>query len=143
MRAAVIGASGQLGSELVTLWGEDRAVGLGRDRIDLADPDTIAPVLDEVAPGLVVNAAAYNRVDDAEGDLEAAMAVNTRAREVMLPLLFFPVAIPVIMAAVEASGMVLGDAGLGETARWLSLLAAFDAIFLVVCPFAFHLVVED
>jgi len=57
--------------------GEDRAVGLGRDRIDLADPDTIAPVLDEVAPGLVVNAAAYNRVDDAEGDLEAAMAVNT------------------------------------------------------------------
>ncbi len=77
------------------------------------------------------------------GTIRSAMAANTRAREVMLPLLFFPVALPVILAAVEASGVLLGDAGLGETARWLSLLAAFDAIFLVACPSAFQVVVED
>ena len=77
------------------------------------------------------------------GTLFSAMAVNTRAREVMLPLLLFPVALPVIVAAVEASGVVVRDIGLGETARWLSFLAAFDAVFLVVCPFAFHLVVEE
>jgi heme exporter protein B len=77
------------------------------------------------------------------GTVFSAMAVNTRAREVMLPLLFFPVAIPVIVGAVEATGLVLRDANLGETVQWVLLLAAFDAIFLVVCPFAFHLVIEE
>ena len=77
------------------------------------------------------------------GTLFSAMAVNTRAREVMLPLLFFPVAIPVIVAAVEASGLVLRGAGLSATAQWVYLLAAFDAIFLVVCPLAFHVVIEE
>ena len=95
------------------------------------------------SPGLVPVAVLATLGISTVGTVFSAMAANTRAREVMLPLLFFPVALPVIMAAVEASGVVLGDAGLGETARWLSLLAAFDAIFLVVCPFAFHLVVED
>jgi heme exporter protein B len=77
------------------------------------------------------------------GTLFSAMAVNTRAREVMLPLLFFPVAIPVIVAAVEATGLVLRGSGLSATAQWIYLLAAFDAIFLVVCPLAFHVVIEE
>ena len=77
------------------------------------------------------------------GTVFSAMAVNTRAREVMLPLLFFPVALPVIVAAVEASGVAIRGGELSDLARWLSLLAAFDAVFLVVCPVAFHLVVEE
>ena len=77
------------------------------------------------------------------GTLFSAMAVNTRAREVMLPLLFFPVVIPALIGAVEASGIVIGGKGWGDMARWLPLLAAFDGIFLVVCPWAFHLVVEE
>ena len=77
------------------------------------------------------------------GTVFSAMAVNTRAREVMLPVLFFPVALPVIVAAVEASSLILQDGGLGGTGRWISLLAAFDAIFLVVGPFAFHMVIEE
>ena len=77
------------------------------------------------------------------GTLFSAMAVNTRAREVMLPLLFFPVVIPALIGAVEASGIVIGGNGWGDMARWLPLLAAFDGIFLVVCPWAFHLVVEE
>ncbi len=77
------------------------------------------------------------------GTVFSAMAVNTRAREVMLPMLFLPVALPIIIAAVEASGVVVRDGGLGDLARWLPFLAAFDAIFLVVCPIAFHLVVEE
>ena len=79
----------------------------------------------------------------AVGTVFSAMAVNTRAREVMLPLLFFPVALPIIIAAVEATGLVIRDLDLGDMARWLPLLAVFDAVFLVVCPFAFSLVVED
>ena len=77
------------------------------------------------------------------GTLFSAMAVSTRSREVMLPLLFFPVAIPVLVGAVEASGLAFADGDLGDLAKWLPLLAAFDAIFLVLCPVAFHIVVEE
>ncbi len=77
------------------------------------------------------------------GTLFSAMSVNTRVREVMLPLLFFPLIVPVILAAVEASGILLRDGALGDTGQWLPLLAAYDAIFLVICPVAFHLVVEE
>ena len=79
----------------------------------------------------------------AVGVLFAAMAVNTRAREVMLPLLFLPVIVPVVIAAVEASAIALGGGETRDALRWLPLLAAYDAIFIVVCAFAFHLVVEE
>ena len=77
------------------------------------------------------------------GTVFSAMAVNTRSREVMLPLLFFPVALPVIVAAVEASGAILGGDLGGELTRWVPFLAVFDAIFLVVCPVAFNLVIQE
>ena len=77
------------------------------------------------------------------GTVFAAMAANTRAREVMLPLLFLPAALPAIVAAVESTGLLLSDGTLGETGRWLALLAAFDAVFLIVAPFAFRLVIEE
>ena len=79
----------------------------------------------------------------AVGTVFAAMAVNTRSREVMLPVLFFPVVVPVIVAAVEASGgLIRGDAS-ADLTHWLPLMAAFDAIFLVVCPAAFSMVLEE
>ena len=77
------------------------------------------------------------------GTVFAAMAASTRAREVMLPLLFLPAALPAIVAAVEATALLLGDGTFGETGRWIALLAAFDAVFLVVAPFAFRLVIEE
>ena len=74
------------------------------------------------------------------GTLFSAMAVNTRSREIMLPVLFLPVVLPAIVAAVEATGAVfVGD----SPAAWVPFLAAFDAIFLVVCPAAFNLIVEE
>ncbi len=79
----------------------------------------------------------------AVGTLFSAMAVNTRAREVMLPLLFLPAVVPVVIAAVEASAAALGGGGTREVLRWLPLLAAYDAGFVVVCAFAFHFVVEE
>ena len=77
------------------------------------------------------------------GTVFSAMAVNTRSREVMLPLLFFPVVLPAIVAAVEASGVIIRGEGGGDLSRWIPLLAIFDAIFLVVCPLAFNMVVEE
>ena len=77
------------------------------------------------------------------GTLFSAIAVHTRSREIMLPLLFLPVIVPVIIGAVEASSNSIGGSGLGGSGRWLGLIAAFDAIYLVLCPWMFGLVVEE
>ncbi len=92
-------------------------------------------------PGLIPVAVLATLAIAAIGTLFAAIAANTRSREVMLPLLFFPVVVPVVIAAVEASTAVLqGDSAFD---RWIPFLLAFDAVFLVICPFAFQLVVEE
>jgi heme exporter protein B len=77
------------------------------------------------------------------GTLFSAMAVNTRAREVMLPLLFLPIAVPVIVAAVEASGPAITGDPWGDAVQWLPVLAVFDVVFLVVCSLGFGYVVQD
>jgi heme exporter protein B len=77
----------------------------------------------------------------AVGTLLAAMAANTRAREVMLPILLFPLAVPVLIAAVKASAEAMVGPG-GESLPWLGLLAAFDAVFLTLSVLVFDVVVE-
>ena len=77
------------------------------------------------------------------GTLFAAISVNTRTREVMLPLLLFPVIVPVIIAAVKATGVVFAGDSLKEAGGWLNLLISFDAIFLVVAFITFEYVLEE
>ena len=77
------------------------------------------------------------------GTVFSAMAVNTRAREVMLPLLFFPVALPVILAGLEATTRIVSDSAVGSAAEVLPFIAAYDLVFAVVGPAAFHLIVRD
>lgn len=77
------------------------------------------------------------------GTLFSAMAVQTRSREIMLPVLFFPVLLPVIIAAVEASTRAVGGETFIGLGRWLPLIGVFDAIFLVICPWVFSFVVEE
>jgi heme exporter protein B len=78
----------------------------------------------------------------AVGTLLAAIAVNTRAREVMLPVLLFPIILPVVIAAAKVTGGILDGVPLGELAHWLRFLVAFDIIFLVVSYLTFDFVVE-
>ncbi len=92
-------------------------------------------------PGLIPIAVLTTLAVATVGTVFSAMAVNTRSREVMLPVLFFPVVVPAIVAAVEASASVIqGD---GSFTRWLPFLVVFDAIFLVVSPVVFQFVVEE
>jgi len=77
------------------------------------------------------------------GTLFSAIAVNTRAREVMLPILFFPVVTPVIIAAVKATGVVLEGGLWSDISSWLLVLAAFDIIFLIVSALVFELILEE
>ena len=95
------------------------------------------------APALIPTALLATLGIAAVGTVFSAMAVNTRSREVMLPLLFLPVVLPVVVAAVEASGAVIGGGGTDGLTPWLPLLGVFDAVFLVVCPLAFNVVVQE
>jgi heme exporter protein B len=79
----------------------------------------------------------------AVGTLFSTMAVNTRAREVMLPILLLPVSIPVFIPAVNATGAFLAGDALSEVAGWLRLLLAYDAIIIAVSFMTFDFVVEE
>jgi dTDP-4-dehydrorhamnose reductase len=75
MRYAVLGAAGQLGREICPrLPGE--VVALSRADIDLARPETVRPMLEQLRPDCLINCAAYNFVDRAESEPQAAFAVN-------------------------------------------------------------------
>lgn len=75
MTIAVLGSQGQLGRDLCPrLPGE--VVPLTRADIDLARPETIAPALEHLRPAVLVNCAAYNFVDKAETETDAAFAAN-------------------------------------------------------------------
>lgn len=79
----------------------------------------------------------------AVGTLFSAMAVNTRLREVLLPILLFPIIIPLIVSAVKLSGLVLEGKPLSEGASALQLLIAFDIIFIAACAVVFEFVIEE
>jgi len=71
------------------------------------------------------------------------MAIHTRAREVLLPIMLFPVVIPVLLAAVRLTSAVLDNIPFEEVSQWLTLLLAFDAIFIAASFMLFEYVVED
>jgi len=77
------------------------------------------------------------------GTLFSAIAVQTRAREIMLPVLFFPIILPVLIGAVEVSSQAIGSGPGVGVGRWLPLMGVFDALFLVICPWVFSAVVEE
>ncbi len=79
----------------------------------------------------------------AVGTLFAALAVNTKAREMVLPILFLPIIVPLIISAVKASGLALSGAQWSSLAPWLQIIGAFDAIFLVVSYWVFAFVIEE
>ncbi len=77
------------------------------------------------------------------GTLLASIAVNTRGRDMMLPILLFPVALPLLMAAVRASGNILAANGWDTIAPWLNLLVGYDVIFIGIALMAFEYLVEE
>ncbi|MGQ9458844.1 MAG: heme exporter protein CcmB, partial [Anaerolineae bacterium] len=77
------------------------------------------------------------------GTLFSAMVVNTRAREVLLPVLLFPIVTPVLIASVKLTGGLLDGLPLLAMGNWLRLVGAFDAIFLAVSYMTFDYVVEE
>ena len=79
----------------------------------------------------------------AVGTLFSAIAANTRMREVMLPVLLLPLTLPVLLAAIELSGTALAGQSFDAVRQWLSLLIAYDVIFLVVGLLVFETITQE
>src|SRR5882724_2712971 len=75
--------------------------------------------------------------------LFAAISVGTRAREVILPLLVLPLLVPLLIASVKASAILLAGASVGEASVWLQVLAAFDVVFTVAGWLLFEHVLRE
>jgi heme exporter protein B len=96
-----------------------------------------------VQPGIVVIVVLGTLGFAGVGTLLSAIAVNTRAREVMLPILLFPVALPVIVAAVKATAGVVDGLPYAQWQSWLGVVAAFDVILIALSTMTFDYIVEE
>ena len=79
----------------------------------------------------------------AVGTLFSALTVQIRAREVMLPVLLLPLAVPVMIAAVEATRGTLNGDPYAFYSQWIQLLVVFDIIFTVVSFWLFELILDS
>jgi heme exporter protein B len=79
----------------------------------------------------------------AVGTLLSSMAVQTRTRDMLLPILLFPVVIPLVVAAVKASSGFIQALPMTDITPWLNMLLVYDVIFLVVAWMVFDYVVEE
>jgi heme exporter protein B len=76
------------------------------------------------------------------GTLFSVMAASTRARDVMLPVLLFPISLPVVISTVRSTTLIL-TSRTADALPWLNLLGAFDVIFLTIAFLVFDRVVEE
>jgi heme exporter protein B len=74
------------------------------------------------------------------GTFFAAISLRTRSREIMLPLLLFPISIPALLAMVEATSSIL--TGEFSTKFWIVLLVTYDLVFTMASLFLFELVLH-
>lgn len=77
------------------------------------------------------------------GTLLAAMTVQTRARDALLPIVMLPAALPALLAAVKATNLMIGGGSDTLWVGWLWLLVVIDLFYLAACGILFKYVVEE
>ena len=77
------------------------------------------------------------------GTIFSAISATTKARDVLLSILFFPISVPVIIASVKSTGIILSGKSLPMIFPWLKILVAFDLIFLLVSYLTFAYITEE
>lgn len=92
---------------------------------------------------LVAIAALFGLGFAALGTLLAGIAVCSRAREVLLPLMLFPISLPLVAGSIFSCRSVLAGAGIEVTNFWFLLICGFDVISLVLCWALFEHVLRD
>ena len=79
----------------------------------------------------------------AVGTLLATMVVQTRTRDILLPILLFPLTLPVVIAAVKASQGFILSIPFAEISVWVNILISYDLIFLAVAIMVFDYILEE
>ncbi|MEM6730063.1 MAG: heme exporter protein CcmB [Myxococcota bacterium] len=79
----------------------------------------------------------------APGTFYAGISSQVRARDVLLPLLLFPILVPSLISSVAATGLVFEGDAMGQLPSWTSLLVAFNVIYWVMCTLLFGRVIEE
>ena len=77
------------------------------------------------------------------GTFYAALITRTKARQVMLPLMLFPMLTPLLLGAVYATESAIGGELLDQTGLWLRLLFIYDGVFLAACLVAVGPLLEN
>ncbi len=77
------------------------------------------------------------------GTIMSAITLRARARELLLPLVLFPLMIPVVLATIRCMEEIMRTGGLGDASSWLRLLLGFDVIFVTLGILIFDQVVES
>jgi heme exporter protein B len=104
----------------------------------------LGPGLGGALPELVLILALANAGIAAAGALVAALAAETRARELIVPLLLLPLLVPLLIACAQATEPLMRqDAGPEDLGRWLSLLTLYDVVFVLLSVAVFDYLLED
>ncbi len=77
------------------------------------------------------------------GTIFSAMSATTRSRDVILSILVFPILVPLIIAAVQATGIILDGKSIQTIYPWLKILIAFDFVFLLLAYLTFDFIMEE
>ncbi len=77
------------------------------------------------------------------GTLLSMMTVQTRTRETLLPIVMLPVALPLLLAAVNATTPIINEAPPADWVGWVQLVGALDVIYLALCYLLFDFVIEE
>jgi heme exporter protein B len=104
----------------------------------------LGPDLGGALPELLAILALGNLGIAAVGALVAALAAETRTRELIVPLMLLPLLVPLLISCAEASEPLLRpDQGPEDLARWLGLLTLYDVVFVLVSVAVFDYLLED
>jgi len=79
----------------------------------------------------------------APGTLYAGMTAQVKAKQMLLPLLLFPLIVPALLASVKATSLVILGDPMNQAKAWIVLLAAFDVIYWSLCGLLYGRVVEE
>ncbi len=104
----------------------------------------LGPSLGQALPGLLVVLVAANAGIAIVGTLVGALAIQTRARDLMVPLLALPMLVPVVLGASRATAPLLGQDGAAALpGDWLALLGLYDLLFALIAYAVFDFLLED
>jgi len=104
----------------------------------------LGPGLGGALPELLAVLALGNLGVAAVGALVSALAAETRARELIVPLLLLPLLVPVLIACAQATEPLMRqDAGPEDLGRWLGLLTLYDVVFVLLSVAVFDFLLED